>query len=209
VAGKKLDREMLEAELSAEQLSLKSIFRAIMVVHARHNNKSGFGAKFPLHYSYADKLLEWFPDCRLIHTTRNPKAIYASQSAKYARHRKGALSQNVVRFQHFVHINLQTSWTARLHGRLKDLPNYCLVRYEDVVLQTESELRRVCDFIGAKFIPAMLNPHQYGSSFDEIGAGKGVDKSSLDRWQNSVWPITARTIDFLHPIARRRFGYGR
>jgi hypothetical protein len=207
VADKRLNRDMLHAELSAEELSLRSIFRAIMVVHARLNNKSGFGAKFPLHYSYADKLLEWFPGCRLIHTTRNPKAIYASQSAKYARHRQGALSRNVVRFQHFVHINLQISWTARLHGRLKDSPNYCLVRYEDVVLQTEPELRRICDFVGAKFIPGMLNPHQYGSSFERIGAGKGVDQSSLDRWQKSVRPITARTIDFLHPFASKSFGY--
>lgn len=207
VADKELDREILSTELSTEELSLKSIFRAIMVAHALHNGKSGYGAKFPLHYSYADKLLEWFPDCRLIHTTRNPKAIYASQSAKYARHLKGVVRRNFVCFQHFVHINLQISWTARLHGRLKNSPNYCLVRYEDVVLQPEAELRRICDFVGAKFIPEMLNPHQYGSSFDRIGAGKGIDASSLERWRTSVLPITARTIDILHPFASKSFGY--
>lgn len=207
VTEKKLDRELLRKELSREELSLRSIFRAIMVVHARVNQKSGHGAKFPLHYSRADKLLEWFPGCRLIHTTRNPKAIYASQSAKYARHHNNALSNGFVRFQHFVHINLQISWTAHLHARLKSSPSYCLVRYEDVVLQPESELRRICDFVGAKFIPAMLNPHQYGSSFDRIGAGKGVDRSSLERWRTSVRPITAKAIDILHPFARKRFGY--
>jgi hypothetical protein len=207
VTEKKLDRELLRAELAREGLSLKSIFRAIMVVHAHINRKSGHGAKFPLHYSHAAKLLEWFPGCRLIHTTRNPKAIYASQSAKYARHQKNALGRGFVRFQQFVHINLQISWTARLHTRLKDAPNYCLVRYEDVVLQPESELRRICNFVGAKFIPAMLHPHQYGSSFDRIGAGKGVDSSSLERWRTSVRPITAKAIDILHPFASKTFGY--
>jgi hypothetical protein len=129
------------------------------------------------------------------------------QLAKYARHHNNALSNGFVRFQHFVHINLQISWTAHLHARLKSSPSYCLVRYEDVVLQPESELRRICDFVGAKFIPAMLNPHQYGSSFDRIGAGKGVDRSSLERWRTSVRPITAKAIDILHPFARKRFGY--
>jgi hypothetical protein len=207
VSDKELDREMLRAELAAEKLSLRSIFRSIMVVHALRNGKTGHGAKFPLHYSYAGKLLEWFPGCRLVHTTRNPKAIYASQSAKYARHQKTALRRSSTRFQHFVHINLQISWTARLHRRLKDAPNYCLVRYEDVVMQPEPELRRICDFIGAEFDPAMLNPHQYGSSFDRIGAGKGVDRSSLERWRTTVRPITARTIDILHPFASKSFGY--
>jgi hypothetical protein len=53
----------------------------------------------------------------------------------------------------------------------------------------------------------MLNPHQYGSSFERIGSGKGVDRSSLDRWKASIQPITARTIDLLHPAANRIFGY--
>ena len=94
-----------------------------------------------------------------------------------------------------------------MHAKLKHLPNYCLVRYEDVVLQPDSELRRICKFIGTDFVPGMLNPHQYGSSFESIGAGKGVDRSSLDRWQSSVKPITAKTIDVLHPVAKRSFGY--
>lgn len=207
VTSRELDREMLLAELAADELSLKSIFRAIMIVHARLRNKSGAGAKFPLHYSYTDRLLEWFPGCRLIHTTRNPKAVYASQSAKYTRHKTSPVSRAYVRFQHFIHVNLQISWTARLHGKLKKYPNYCLVRYEDVVLQPESELRRICGLIDVEFLPAMLHPHQYGSSFDQIGVGKGVDRSSLDQWRTSLKPVTARTIDLLHPFARNSFGY--
>jgi hypothetical protein len=178
-----------------------------MVVHSRMRDKSGIGAKFPLHYSHTETLLEWFPNCRLIHTTRNPKATYASQAAKYLRKDSNSFSRNAMRFKQFVHINIQVSWTARLHRRLKHLPNYTLVRYEDVVLQPEAELRRICEFLGTEFLPAMLNPHQYGSSFDIIGAGTGVNHSSLERWRTTVRPFTAKTLDLLHPSANEIFGY--
>lgn len=207
VADRKLDREMLRSELADTELSLQSILRAIMVVHARLNKKNGVGAKFPLHYSHAKKLLDWFPESRLIHTTRNPKAVYASQSAKYTRDSEGAVASTLVRAKQFVHINLQISWTAHMHNRLKAMAGYRLVRYEDIISQPETELRRLCEFVGVEFVPAMLSPHQYGSSFDSIGSGKGVDRSSLDRWRTTILPLTAKAIDILHPLANKVFGY--
>ena len=150
-----------------------------MYVHARRNRKTGFGAKFPTHYSYTDKLIEWFPDCKLIHTTRNPKAVYASQAAKYEQQAKTALGKRVLRFKHFVHINIQTAWTARIHSKYDGLENYKLVRYEDTVWQPRQQLRELCDFLEVDFLEDMLQPKQYGSSFDKIRNNKGVSQSSL------------------------------
>ena len=188
VVDKEVDRNSLRKELSGRSLDLRSILHAIMKVHAETKQKSGVGAKFPVHYSYADQLLEWFPDCRLIHTTRNPKAVYASQAAKYVNENDGLILRNFTRFQHFVHINIQVHWTSRLHRKLNKLPNYTLVRYEDVVRNPERELRRICDFLNVDFVQGMLDQHQYGSSFDTIGAGRGVSSSSLDRWQKTISP---------------------
>ena len=202
-----IDRDLLRTKLSECPLNLKNIFRAIMVAHSVTRKKHSIGAKFPLHYSYAERLVEWFPDCRLIHTTRNPKAIYASQAEKYTRAEKRRLVRSARRFAHFSHINIQTTWTARLHNRLKHRANYCLVRYEDVVRRPEPELRRICDFVSVDFVPEMLNPHQYGSSFEHIGSGTGIDPSSLDRWRTSINPLTARSIDLMHAGAYRTFGY--
>jgi hypothetical protein len=203
----KVDRDLLYAELAASKLNLRSIFQAIMQIHANNNGKSGVGAKFPLHYSYTTTLMEWFPASRIIHTTRNPKAVYASQSAKYIEASDGVYRRNVKRSLQFVHINVQTAWTARLHARLRDRPNYKLVRYEDVVNQPEMELRQLCDFLSVPFLDDMLNPHQYGSSFDKIGASKGVDKSSLERWRTTLSPLMARLIDVLQKRPNRTLGY--
>ena len=83
VVDEQLDREMLRAELKLGPLTLRSVFRAIMVVHALMRDKKSIGAKFPLHYSLTPLLISWFPNCRIIHTTREPKAVYASQASKY------------------------------------------------------------------------------------------------------------------------------
>lgn len=207
VGIKELDQDALRVELSRDELSLKNIFRSLMVVHAKTRNKSGIGAKFPLHYSYSDRLLEWFPNALLIHTTRNPKATYASQAAKYTQDLRNNLARGYMRFRQFVHINIQITWTARLHQRLKHHSNYCLVRYEDLVRNSRQEMIRICDFVGTDFVEQMLNPNQYGSSFDSIGGRRGVDKSSLERWRTSIHPLTATAIDILHPSAARQLGY--
>jgi len=207
-ADRLLDRDMLYERLAGQPLSMRSIFDAILTVQARMHDKKCKGAKFPMHYSYAPQLLEWYPDCRLIHTTRNPKAVYASQAAKYLRSEQNTVKKSFMRFMQFVHINIQTSWTAHLHRKLDHLPNYRLVRYEDLVLEPESEIRQLCDFLEIPFQQDMLKPEQFGSSFDGIGKNhQGIERSSLERWRTSISRLTASTIDVLHPRAYRSLGY--
>ena len=208
-ADRLLDRDMLYEELSRHPLSTRSIFDAILVVRARMKGKSRAGAKFPVHYSFTPQLLEWYPDCKLIHTTRNPKAVYASQAAKYSRPEQNWVARAIMRFKQFVHINIQISWTARLHRRLRDLPNYRLVRYEELVLEPETQIRQLCDYLEIDFEPEMLKPRQFGSSFKDIGNNnRGIERSSLEKWRSAIPGFTAKLIDLLHYRAYRYLGYG-
>jgi hypothetical protein len=207
-AERLLDRDMMRNELSQRPLTLQNIFHALLIVHAGARNRARIGAKFPTHYSYTDKLLEWYPNCLLLHTTRNPKAVYASQAKKYVSPDQTWLERAYMRFRQFVHINIQITWTARLHKQLCDLPNYRLVRYEDMVLNPESEIQSICEFLEIEFLPDMLTPKRYGSSFEKPGVvGAGIEKASLQRWQSSIHPFAAKFIDAAHPRAKRAFGY--
>jgi len=207
-AERLLDRDMLYKELSDRPLDIRTLFDAIITVRARMKGKKRIGAKFPMHYSFTPQLLEWYPDCKLIHTTRNPKAVYASQAAKYLKPEQGWATKASTRFKQFIHINIQISWTARLHQQLRDLPNYQLVRYEELVLEPEAEIRRLCEFIEIDFRPEMLLPKQFGSSFKDIGNdNRGIDRSSLEKWRTAISGFTAKTIDILHRRAFRNLGY--
>ena len=203
-----LDKDWIREELSGRPLSPQTIFDAVLKVHARKRGKRRIGAKFPMHYLYAEQLLEWYPDCLLVHTTRNPKAVYASQANKYLKPEHGRFKRLFIRFQQFVHINVQITLTARTHLKFRDLPNYVLLRYEDLVMNPQAEIRRLCDFLEIDFREEMLKPKQFGSSFDSIGHNnEGIERSSLDRWRTSIsWPA-AKFIDLMHRRAYRALGY--
>ena len=206
VANQKFDRERLKQELTGTSLSLRDILAALMEVHAERRGKQGRGAKFPTHYSCTHRLLEWFPECKLIHTTRDPRAVYASQAGKYVKAADPWHVRGCMRFRQFVHVNIQVSWTASLHRRMKRLPNYRLVRYEDVVTEPRPQLESLCEFLEVEFLPEMLHPRQYGSTFESAGR-RGVNKASLSAWRKRASPLATGAIWYLHPRARRILGY--
>lgn len=208
-ASEKFDREVLSRELEAGPIDLKRIFDGLMAAHAARSGKQGRGAKFPMHYSYSRQLVDWYPDCKLLHTTRDPRAVYASQANKYVKADDPFSTRAWMKARQFVHINLQVAWTARVHRQLKGLKNYRLVRYEDVVRHPEREIRRICEFLDVDFQRDMLSPNQYGSSYGKIRGREGVDPSSLEAWRERITPTTAALLRVLHPVAWRRFGYGR
>ena len=207
VAERELDRAALRAELSGGPLDYRSILASIMVVHANMRGKSGLGAKFPVHFSSTRQLLRWFPDCRLIHTTRNPKDVYASQAAKYITSEHNAVSRSYSRFKQFVHINIQTTWTAHCHQVFRSLPNYRLIRYEDVVSRPEEIIRSVCEFLEIPFIRQMLEPKQYGSSFGSVKGRRGIETKSIGRWRKKISRPSSLFMDLAHRRAYRILGY--
>jgi hypothetical protein len=203
-----LDREMLRNELAGRNLSLQSIFDAILVVHARMRGKPRVGAKFPMHYSFTDRLIQWYPDCLLLHTTRDPRAVYSSQAQKYISDDLNWVRRQFTRFLQFVHINLQIARTARLHNRLQGRSNYRLVRYEDMVSHPESEIRDICNFLDIEFVPEMLSPKRFGSSYEKPGqVSRGISPSSLERWRTSISGFSARFIEIVHRRSMRSLGY--
>jgi hypothetical protein len=66
----------------------------------------------------------------------------------------------------------------------------------------------LCEFIDISLTPEMLNPLQFGSSYETIGSGRrGIDSSSLDKWRTTISPVTACFMDIGHRRATRLLGY--
>lgn len=205
-----LDRCEIMDRLAATDRSLKEIFRVIMDMHAKVNNKTVQGAKFPLHYSYAELLMEWFPECKVIHTVRDPRAIYSSQSNKYTSKEFSGARNTLMRVKQFAHISIQTAWTSRVHNKLRHSCNYRLSRYEDLVTGPGDALKEICEFVGIPYESRMSNPELYNSntSFGKAGSsGPQLDKGALDAWKTRISPATARTICYLNKPAMKNFGY--
>ncbi len=203
-----IDRNILQAELARSDRTPRAVLAIVMKLHAQAKNKAVPGAKFPVHYSYAGKLIEWFPNCRIVHTVRDPRAVHSSQAVKYLREHHTKLERVSMRAVHFAHISIQSWWTARIHTQLRGYRNYYMSRYEDVVRDPEASIRKLCEFLEIEASETMLQPIQYGSSYRRSKPGvRGINQESVDAWKSKLNRVTIGLINVLNRKALQTFGY--
>jgi len=162
--------------------------------------------KFPVDVPYIPELLQWFPDCRVIHITRDPRALAMSKTndpsgtaIKILEHPRLAW---FIRKISVWNVILQYRRTARLHRRFRLLPSYKLFRYEDLLAEPEKTLRDLCKFIDVKFTDELLHPeagrHEHQPSSLTGEQKKAFNPSAAVRWQRVIprfdkWLITTLT----------------
>ncbi len=56
------------------------------------------GEKTPTHYKYVPTLLEWYPEAKIIHTFRDPRAILVSQLKKMQKKEKRGRGESCAGF---------------------------------------------------------------------------------------------------------------
>ncbi len=125
--------------------------RAIVeIVYQRHLDQEGkvrWGDKTPPYMRIVPKLDELFPGARFIHLLRDGRDVAKS-------------FQSVGWYGPLLHKNM-AEWTEamsldRKWRTLIPADRYLLVRYEDLVRQTEQTTRDICAFLGEQFEPDML-----------------------------------------------------
>ena len=217
--------DILRERLAAGDLTERSVFTTLLQLYAagRCADRAPVvvGEKTPAHLRFVPTLAEWFPETRVIHTFRDPRAIYASQlrrvrdgrwgvKARWRRIPSGLLDPLLGPIEA---ARTSADWltAARLHRRYRELlgPRYLLVRYEDLVRQPEHELRRICDFLEVPFDDALVDGVDVvGSSYrQERHAGGGFDAEHATRWRAEVPRVMRAWFRLVAGRELRRFGY--
>lgn len=139
-----LNQDQLSGYLFENGVDYASFFMSILRFYAGVYGKSRCGEKTPHHALYAETICDLFPDCKLIHIVRDPRAVVCSLG------KMPWASKSIL-------VNAR-SWVKYTRGALqsKERPNYFLVKYEDLVLRPEEETRRICEFIEEAYISEML-----------------------------------------------------
>lgn len=215
-----IDKDLLRERLIANGQSLQGVFHSVMEAHATSKGKTILGAKFPLYICYAKKLVEWYPNCRIIHTIRDPRAIFASQYYKRRHDKSGKIRQAAEGIVQFVHINSQYYWALRTHSKMKMNKSYHLCRYEDLVNYPEDTLRGICSFLAIPFESKMLSPRAVmNTSFIDVVNTSGMENvenrtfskqiltSSVNLWKRKLPRSISRTIEIMNASAMKEFGY--
>ncbi|MCK4871803.1 MAG: sulfotransferase [Phycisphaerales bacterium] len=145
-----LPRERVEAAMRESDGSARNLFLALLRVYEAESGKERIGEKSPLHCRKVDRIRAILPEAKFIHIYRDPRDVVASMLGM-------SWTQGTVR-------GLARSWFKTMREHLiclREVPDshYTGVRLETLVARPEEELKRLCDFLGETFDPAMLAFH--------------------------------------------------
>jgi hypothetical protein len=180
--------------------------------------------KFPVDIGHIPELMQWFPGCKIIHITRDPRALAMSKtndpSGTAIKVREHPRLAWLIRKLSVWFVIGQYRRSARVHRRFQHLSNYKLFRYEDLLAETEKTLKDLCKFIEVEFSQDLLHPES-GAHLHQPSSLTGKQKKAFDpsaavRWQAVIsvsdkWLITSltkrsmRTLGYdpaTHPIFR-------
>jgi hypothetical protein len=133
--------------------------RAFYELYAEKQAKPRWGDKTPGYATKMRRIQRALPEARFVHVIRDGRDVVLSRARKSRRPKPVGLAAK--------------RWKRRViatRNRSESVRNYTEIRFEDLVTETETTLRRVCEFIELDFDPAMLAYHEHAAErLGEIG----------------------------------------
>ena len=167
--------------------------------------KSRWGEKTPQHTLCWRTVLAGFPDLQVIHLIRDGRDV--------------ALSYRAAFFgpKHVYH--LAQRWGQYLAAAEESQAvlgegGFLPVRYEDLVVEPERELRRICAFLGEEFAPAMLTSHRapialIADQRNLANLRRPVLTDNVGKWRREMTAREIRIFEARAGAGLDRYGYAR
>jgi omega-hydroxy-beta-dihydromenaquinone-9 sulfotransferase len=168
----------------------------------------------PRNIFYARRLLDLYPNAYVVHIVRDPRAVLASQKNRWHLRRLGAhhlpaaeMLRNWVNYHPFTMGKLWANATEEaLH--LVGNPRFMMLRFEDLAADPEAGARRICNLLGLKFEPEMLEIPRWGSSnVEHDSEHKGVSKEVVGKWRDTLSTGEALICERISHRLMLRLGY--
>jgi Sulfotransferase family len=207
--------QAISCKLKRSDRSLGAIARILIEEITRFSGCERACVKFPVDIGHIPELLAWFPDCRVVHITRDPRAMAMSKrndpsgtAIKVLKHPR--LAWLIRKLSSWVVIG-QYRHAAQVHCQFQHLSNYKLFRYEDLLAEPETTLRDLCGFIHVDFTEDLLHPergiHEHQPSSLTGKQQKAFDASAAVRWQYVIPAFDKWLITSLTKRSMRTLGY--
>jgi hypothetical protein len=208
-----VSRDEFQQRLLASDRTEQGIFDVLLRTFADHKRRPIMGEKTPAHLAWVDTLLGWYPDARVVHMIRDPRAVYVSEVRRRLRTPSTIPYRWLVRapslLRAFVGLQVIWAWAMAVdrHHRLalRHRGRYTAVRFEDLVREPQRTLADLCAFLGVEPESAMLD--RTVTSKGAMQGMVGFDAGAADRWRGSIGPITGRIMETLLSGRMRRLGY--
>lgn len=165
-------------------------FEAFLRYEATRSGKSLPCDQTPRNVFYIGEILALYPEARVVLMVRDPRDVLLSQKRKWKRRFLGArgipMREALRAWVNYHPITISKLWTSSVSAgdRFEDDGRVLCVRFEDLLAHPETEVRRVCEFIGVSFSEDMLNVPRVGSSSGEDRPEqRGIDNARSGGWR--------------------------
>jgi len=151
---------------------------------------------------FALDLKHMFPGARFIHILRNPYANLVSLRRYAGRNSYPFLGPS---------LSSMNNSFYNLYRNLRLIEDYLVVRYEDLLTNTEGSMRTIADFLGIEFIddllaPTIMSRPWKGNSSRGIEFS-GVSADNIDRWREEITDLEIYHINRLFTFVLEQYGY--
>ncbi|MEE9493954.1 MAG: sulfotransferase [Gammaproteobacteria bacterium] len=176
--------------LTDGDLTADSIISSTLSQIAENAGKEIPCEQTPRNIFYAQRLLEAFPELKIVHIVRDPRDVLASQKNRWQRKRLGGSNipwSEIIRVWFNYHpYTITKMWLKanRLALQLQDHDRFYMLRFEDLIEDPQTQVEKISGFLGLSYEKIMLDIPQVGSSHsDNTEQQTGVRKSTLNRWK--------------------------
>lgn len=180
--------------------SFNSILRQILV----DSQKKRVGIKYPAHFMYFNDFLEQYPNSKNIFLIREPKAIIASKIVSPTNNRlrkSGFIKYEILRLITVSYFSCEYKYF--LKTILKNKTNGLAVRYEDLVLEKDTTLKRICIYAEIQ-----INEKMFDATGKKSGYSKALkNEDRVKRWSNILRKYEISIIDKITRKYKILFGY--
>jgi hypothetical protein len=138
-----------------ERLEPGPALRAFYGIYAERHGKPRWGEKTPAYVRSMRKIEKALPEARFIHVIRDGRDVALSRWKRTLGEGEKAPAGQVA-----------AGWQRRIRRAQKQgrrLSHYVELRYEDLVTETEPNLRRICEFIELDWDPVMLRYYEHAA----------------------------------------------
>jgi hypothetical protein len=167
-------KKFIRNQLNLEKSTWYDLLEQIMSFSASLLGKTSWGYNTPQDYLHISRLKRHFPDAKFIYMMRDPRAVLCSY--KYVK-------SNGYHETNRYHPILQgLAWRTAIRSFLqqKSQGNCLLIRYEDLIANTNTELSRLSRFLGCNF--SQLNINRFGNNSSFKNKNKKLSLSDTEIW---------------------------
>jgi hypothetical protein len=187
----------------AAPTSYRELVSAVFDWYAVSHGKHRWGDKTPGYVSYLPQLMTVFPDAQFVHVLRDGRDVVASLSEQVWGPERPVIG--AIRWRRKVS-------AGRRAGARMGTDCYIELKLEDLIIDPETKVRELCDFLGEQFESNMLEfPARARTLFaedDEVTARvRQPLTTGLRNWRSDMSVRDQRTVEALCHRQLVRLGY--